>query len=174
MVGVSCTTAGPLRSTGITPLHRYYWPLRHPLAVCRFPGYSGYTVFCSADFSTGRGGFLQLLNVSLSSCRRYRPARASHRISQSAAIHVAFTSACEVRPLDFGFRGNLCVHFRYGPMTRSPSHRWLCRSTPCVSFPPRMRSQLQGSDFSPGGFISHRTHQPSSGHTMPSPIPRQD
>jgi hypothetical protein len=50
-------------------------------------------------FSTGRGGFLQLLNVSLSSCRRYRPARASRRISQSATVHVAFTSACEVRPL---------------------------------------------------------------------------
>src|SRR5215467_13873878 len=30
----SCTTAGPLRSTGITPLPRYYWPLRHLLAVC--------------------------------------------------------------------------------------------------------------------------------------------
>src|SRR5215469_18336228 len=34
----SCTTAGPLHSTGITPLRRYYRPLRHPLAVPRFPG----------------------------------------------------------------------------------------------------------------------------------------
>src|SRR5215467_465856 len=25
------------------------------------------------------------------------------------------------------FRGHLCVHFRYGPMTRSPSPGWLCR-----------------------------------------------
>ena len=37
-------------------------------------------------------------------------------------------------------RGHLCVHFRYGPMTCSPSHGWLCRSTPCASFPPHMRS----------------------------------
>src|SRR6516164_11350162 len=66
----SCTTAGPLRSTGITPLPRYYWPLRHLLAVRRFPGVFGYTVFCSMDFSMGRGGLLQLLNASLSSCRR--------------------------------------------------------------------------------------------------------
>jgi hypothetical protein len=60
-------------------------------------------------FSTGRGGFLQLLNVSLSSCRRYRPARASRRISQSATVHVAFTSACEVRPL--GVFGGLEVTY---------------------------------------------------------------
>src|SRR5215469_12879830 len=66
----SCTTAGPLRSTGVTPLRRYYWPLRHPLAVHRFPGVTGYTAFCSTDFSMGRGGLLQLLAVSLSSCRR--------------------------------------------------------------------------------------------------------
>jgi hypothetical protein len=25
------------------------------------------------------------------------------------------------------FRGYFCVHFRYGPVTRSPSLRWLCR-----------------------------------------------
>jgi hypothetical protein len=64
------------------------------------------------------------------------------------------------------FRGHLCVHFRYSPMTCSPSHGWLCRSTPCASFPPRMRSQLQGSDFSPGGSTSHWIHQPSPGHTV--------
>ena len=31
-------TAGPLRSTGITPLRRYYGPVRLPLAFGRFPG----------------------------------------------------------------------------------------------------------------------------------------
>src|SRR5882724_663428 len=49
----SYTTAGPLRSTGITPLHCYCWPLRHPLAVHRFPGVPGYTVFCSVVFLHG-------------------------------------------------------------------------------------------------------------------------
>ena len=62
--------------------------------------------------------------------------------------------------------GHLCVYFRCSPMTCSPSHGWLCRSTPCASFPPRMRSQLQGSDFYPGGFTSHWIHQPSPGHTV--------
>src|SRR5277367_4176876 len=35
-------------------------------------------------------------------------------------------------------------------MTRSPSMRWLCRSASFVSFPPRMRSKLQGPDSCPG------------------------
>src|SRR5260221_10256142 len=51
-------------------------------------------------------------------------------------------------------------------MTCSPSHGWLCRSTPCTSFPPRMRSYLRGSDFYPGGSPSHWIHQPSPGHTV--------
>jgi hypothetical protein len=126
-----------------------------PFANADFPVSPVIRLYAPWIFSPGRGGLLQLLNVSLSSCCRYRPARASRRISQFATIHVAFTLACGVRPLGLGSRGNLCVHFRYGPMTCSPSHGWLCRSTPCASFPPRMRFQLQGSDFSPGGSTSH-------------------
>src|SRR5215212_955635 len=38
-------TVGPLRSTGITPLRRYYGPIRHPLVVSRFPGAAGYTAY---------------------------------------------------------------------------------------------------------------------------------
>src|ERR1700730_8232874 len=49
----SCTTAGPLHSTGITPLHCYCWPLRLPLAVHCLPGVTGYTVFCSVVFLHG-------------------------------------------------------------------------------------------------------------------------
>jgi hypothetical protein len=44
-----------------------------------------------------------LLNVSLSSCRRYRPARASRRINQFAAIRAAFTPEQWVRPLVLRF-----------------------------------------------------------------------
>jgi len=36
------------------------------------------------------------------------------------------------------FRGHLWVHFRCGPVTRSPSRGWLCQSASSVSFPPRM------------------------------------
>jgi hypothetical protein len=63
--------AGPLRSTGVTPLRRYCGPIRHPLAVSRLPGATGYTAYpASADFAAGRGGLLQLLAVPLSPCCR--------------------------------------------------------------------------------------------------------
>ncbi len=39
----SCT-AGSLCSTGVTPLHSYYGPIRHRLVFGRFPGVAGYTV----------------------------------------------------------------------------------------------------------------------------------
>ena len=92
-------TAGSLRSTDITPLPRYSGPIRHPLAGSRLPGFAGYTGSCSADFATGRGGFLQLLGASLSSCCRYRPARVSRRIGQFATFHAAFALSTGARPL---------------------------------------------------------------------------
>jgi len=39
-------------------------------------------LLCSVDFSPGRGGLLQLLSASLSSCCRYHPARVSPRFGQ--------------------------------------------------------------------------------------------
>ena len=98
-------TAGLLRSTDIAPLLRYYEPIRHPLAVPRFPGLAGYTVPCSADFAAGRGGLLQLLGASLSSCCRYYPARVSRRIGQIATLHAAFAPLPRARPLGSIFSG---------------------------------------------------------------------
>jgi len=37
--------AGPLRSTDIALLHRYYGPSRHPLVFGRLPGFAGYTAY---------------------------------------------------------------------------------------------------------------------------------
>src|ERR1039458_4906569 len=68
-------TAGPLCSTDITPLPRYYRPSRIPLVFPRLPGTPGYTASCSADFATGRGGLLQLLSMTLSPCCPYQPRR---------------------------------------------------------------------------------------------------
>src|SRR4029450_1938982 len=44
-------TVGSLRSTGITPLHHYYGPLRHPLIFSRLPGIAGYTTSLAPPFS---------------------------------------------------------------------------------------------------------------------------
>ena len=69
----------------------------------RFPGFAGYTVPCSADFAAGRGGLLQLLGISLSSCCRYYPARVSRHVGQIATIHAAFAPLSRARPLGLTF-----------------------------------------------------------------------
>ncbi len=55
---------------------------------------------CSANFSTGRGGFLQLLSMSLSPCCPYHPAGVTQRLGQSASCHAAFTRRQGARPPD--------------------------------------------------------------------------
>ena len=56
-----------------------------------FPVSRLYGLPCSADFSPGRGGFLQLLSTSLSPCRRLPPRRGQSAASvRFAAFHVAF------------------------------------------------------------------------------------
>ena len=56
---------------------------------------------CSADFSTGRGGLLQLLSMPLSPCCPYHPAGLTCRCSQSAPGHAAFTRGKRARPPGF-------------------------------------------------------------------------
>ena len=75
---------------------------------------------------------------------------------------VSLQSACEnimlpsPRWRGLGLRSNFCrghlwVHFRCGPVTRSPSLGRLCRLASSALFPSRMQPKLRGSDFSPGG-----------------------
>ncbi len=72
----SLLTAGSLRSTAITPLHSYCGPLRHPLAFHRFPGFASYAAsLLPPSFMAGRGGLLQLLDMSLSPCCPYHARR---------------------------------------------------------------------------------------------------
>src|ERR1019366_5193925 len=127
-------TAGPLRSTDITLLLRYYGPLRHLLAVPRFPGFAGSTVPCSADFATGRGGLLQLLSASLPSCCRCNPARVVLPL-QSVCDH-----PCCLRPMKKGsasgipFRGYVCVD-SLRPDDSLTILRWLRRYAFGIQFP---------------------------------------
>ena len=52
-----------------------------------------YGFLASATFMTGRGGLLQLLNMSLSPCYPYHPAGVSCRIGQPAPCHAALYSS---------------------------------------------------------------------------------
>jgi len=88
---VALRTAGPLRSTGVTPLPRYYEPIRHPLVVGRLPGAAGYTAYPASALS-GRDeeGFS---SCSLCPCRRAvanHPAGVTRRVNRRATCHAAF------------------------------------------------------------------------------------
>src|SRR5947199_4456088 len=63
-------TAGLLGSTGVTPLQRYYEPIRHPLVVSRLPGGAGYTAYPASALS-GRD------EEGFSSCSMYPGRRAT-------------------------------------------------------------------------------------------------
>ena len=57
----------------------------------------------SADFSVGTRRFLQLLGLSLLSCRLYCPAGVMHIFNQSAMHHAAFAPTQGSRPPDLKF-----------------------------------------------------------------------
>src|ERR1700680_641443 len=107
-------TAGLLRSTEITPLRGYYEPLRNPLVFHRLPGCPVIRLPCSADFATGRGGFLQLLSVSLPSCCRFYPARVDRRLGQVRL---------SMLPSPYGCKLGLWGHSLSRPLPRSLSLR---------------------------------------------------
>src|SRR5216110_2117446 len=76
---------------GVAPLHRYYGPVRHPLAVGRFPGATGYTTDLAPLIS-------QRDEEGFSSCPMRlshravvpSPAGAHRRVSQTASARIAF------------------------------------------------------------------------------------
>src|SRR5271157_4228917 len=120
---------------------------------------------CSDDFSSGRGGLLQLLGMSLSPCCRFHPAEVlePHRSD--------FGSPCCLRPTVAGsalgathFRGHFCVHCCYGPVTRRlPRETLLIGSRVLVSRHPAIQTTgpliLAPAGLSPAEHASRRwTH----------------
>src|SRR5260370_29856981 len=143
-------TAGPLRSTDVTPLPRYHRPSRIPLAVHRLPGAS------SADFSTGRGGFLQLLSMTLSPCCPYQPRRSVSSLQSLATLHAAFARQVRARPSGCSTFEAIWVHLRYSPVARSPSFfDGFVNRLQDFQFPSFLLFKLRGLDFYPGGADSH-------------------
>ena len=155
MLPKSLQTAGPLPSTGVTRLHRYYQPLRHPLACQPTSRCSRlYGLPCSADFSPGRGGLLQLLSASSLPCRRYHPAGVPQRLSQSALRHAAFVQDLGTQPPSFLFFEATCA-FTLVTARQLAGHplRWPCQWASGHRFLSSLPSMLRGSGSYPGGSV---------------------
>jgi len=84
-------TAGPPRSTEITPLRRYYGPVLHPLAFDRFPGLAGYAIYLFPQISRrGEEGFSSCSTCPCHRAVAFHPAEVSSRFNQVSAPHAAF------------------------------------------------------------------------------------
>ena len=68
----------------------------------------------------------------------------------------------------FFCRGHLWVHLCYGPVTRSPSSRWLCQSASSVSFPPERDDGFRRA-FSRSSSLSFGS---SAFAFRPRPVPK--
>jgi hypothetical protein len=156
MLSKSSCAVRPLRSTDVTPFPRSYEPRRHRLAFGRFPGLTGYTTYLAPPISRwGEDGFSSCLACP---CYRAVPTTPLEGCASPVSLRHTLLPSPRTRGLDLqseNYRGHLWVHSRYGPVTRSPSQGWLCRSASPASFPPRVRPNLRGSDFYPGGTVSH-------------------
>ena len=122
LIGLGMPTAEYLRSPGITPVHRYYVLIRHPLVFDPLPGAAGYKVYLAPDISIrDEEGFSSCLVCSCQRAVATTPPEGPNR-------RPVQDQSCCFHPRDEGstseathFRGHLRIHFRYGPLTRSPS-----------------------------------------------------
>ena len=90
---------GPLGSAGITLLHRYCRPIRHPSAFSPFPSISGYRTYLSPAISRRGGeGFSSCSVCPCCHAAVITPLKWSNRFSQFSVIHAAFTLRLRARP----------------------------------------------------------------------------
>ena len=106
----------PLPSTGVTRLHRYYGPLRHPASPACPSRVSGWS------HARPRDGASRVASVFLShACRRQYPGGTPQcSLSLASPAMTAFPVLKPGRLPHHPFRGLLSVHSRYG-LHRSPS-----------------------------------------------------
>ena len=120
-----------------------------------FPVDRLYNLLASADFAAGRGGFLQLLRVSLSPCCRSHPAGVYRRVSQTATTILPSPSRLQARPPGFRTSRPPLRSLALRPGDSPPSRRWGWSEASEGWFPVPLLSELQGSGFSPGRFPSY-------------------
>ena len=92
--------AGSLRSTGVTPLPRYYEPHRYPLVFDRLPGgLRLYGLPCCRRFLGGTRRASPVARTRpVSPCCHFHPAGVTNRLSQVTVRHAVFASRLQARP----------------------------------------------------------------------------
>ena len=155
-------TAGPLRSTDITPLPRYYRPSRVPLAFHRLPGVTGYTASLLRRFLDGTRRVSPVARHDLVTVLSLPTPPKCFAASVLATLHAAFAREVRARPSGFSTFEALWVYLRYGPVTRSPSllDGFVNRLQDSQS-PSFLLFKLRGLNSYPDGTFTHCSCQPS-------------
>ena len=109
----------PLPSTGITRLHQYYGPLRHPKA----PGLSLAGVQLAIPGHAMRLPVLRALSLC-TCCRHYPGAADGRRLRSLSQPYQPSPVRRPGRPARCPFRGLLGVHLRCGLHTRAATNSW--------------------------------------------------
>jgi hypothetical protein len=95
-------TAGSLCSPGITPVHRYFGPIRLRLAFHPFPSVAGYRAYLSPVISPwDEEGFSSCLACPCHHAVATTPPEWVSRQYQSSAAHAAFAFRLQARPPEF-------------------------------------------------------------------------
>src|SRR4051794_39138988 len=155
-------TAGPLRSTDVTPSQRYYEPLRHPLVVSRLPGAAGYTAYPASALS-GRDeeGFSRCSTCPGRRAVANHPAGATRRVDRFAPGRTAFALTVAGSASGFThFRGHLSFTFVTARTTRTYPTGRVVEGLQHHRFPSGLPSSYGATDSYPGRSISCWTHQP--------------
>jgi hypothetical protein len=148
----------PLPSPGVTRLHRYYEPLRHPKA----PGLSLAGVRLLIAEHTE--GLPVLRALSLCTCRRHYPGAATRCfICSLPQSYQPSQKGCSGRPAHRPFRGLPSVHSHYGLHTR-----WITQGDPLRRRLQPLRYLHDCSDYFrlehlPGGIRTHWKAPPFHG-----------
>src|SRR5260370_30847604 len=155
-------TAGPLRSTDVTPLPRYYRPSRIPLVVHRLPGVAGYTASLLRRFLDGTRRVSPVAWHDLVTVLSLPTPPKCFAASVLATLHAAFARKVRARPSVFATFEAIWVHLRYGPATRSPSFSdGFVNRLQDVQFPSFLLFKLRRFDSYPDGPLTHCSCQPS-------------
>src|SRR2546425_2887296 len=135
---------GPLRSTGITPLPRYYGPIRHPLAVHPLP-ISGYKVDLTLPLSRwGKEGF-----SSCSTCPCHRAVALTPPECVAASARCDGPCCLRLSTVRLGLRGSSFSGPPLRSLTLRPGdsltiHEMASRWASPSRFPSTMPSTLRG------------------------------
>ena len=138
-------SAGPLRSTGVTPLRATTDPSAIPPPSAHFPLRVIGPTSLHRSFSGGREGLLQLPGDALLPCCRFHPAQAPPLISwlepERCCLRLLKTGSA-LRSVNN--EATFAFTHRCGPEARSPHLVGLCRWAPRSRSPSTSPSKLRG------------------------------